>query len=92
MEFIRILWCDNANIIRSKALYINKEIKNRELPLKVGISSGQQGVPVMYDQVLESSLLTPVGGNRIRGRSKDFNSITLCPGTFQGHGGYEVKG
>jgi glutamine synthetase len=56
-DFLRILWCDNANLIRAKALRINREAQD----LIVGISAAQQAVPVMYDGVVEGAGLDPVG-------------------------------
>lgn len=40
IDFIRIIWCDNANIIRAKAIYSNND-KNTDY--YVGISESQQG-------------------------------------------------
>ena len=51
-KFIRVVWCDNANIIRGKAVHIDT-IHDKDV--SVGISRGQQGVPVMYDGVLDGS-------------------------------------
>lgn len=57
-RFLRILWCDNGNMIRSKALRTNDtEISEAT----VGISRAQQGVPVVYDGVAPDAPLDPVG-------------------------------
>ena len=48
IEFIRILWCDNANIIRAKSIYKNS---SEDSNYYVGISEGQQVVPVIYNAV-----------------------------------------
>lgn len=91
-EFIRILWCDNANIIRGKALYVNKENISQKMPLKVGISSGQQGVPVMYDQVIESSLLTPVGEIELEADLQTLTPLPYAPGNFRAMGDMNLNG
>ena len=58
ISFIRVLWCDNANIIRAKAVCVDS-VNDQEVA--VGISRGQQGVPVMYDGVVAGCGLDPVG-------------------------------
>lgn len=92
LEFIRILWCDNANIIRSKAVYINKEMETSESELKVGISRGQQGVPVMYDQVLPDSLLSPVGEIELRPDFETLIPLPYAPGHYRTMGDMKVNG
>ena len=71
IRFIRVLWCDNANIIRAKAVYMDS-LKDDEV--SVGISRGQQGVPVIYDGVVAGSDLDPVG--EIMG---DMSTLTPIP-------------
>ncbi|MFQ4146407.1 glutamine synthetase family protein [Chlorogloeopsis sp. ULAP02] len=58
-RFVRVLWCDNANIIRGKAVHV--EMLRHYFEYGVGISAGQQGVPVMYDAVVRKTGLGPVG-------------------------------
>ena len=87
IDFIRILWCDNANIIRAKSIYKNSsEVSN----YYVGISEGQQGVPAVYDAVVEESGLSPVGEVQLKADLSSFTPIPYSPG----HGrfmGYMVK-
>ena len=80
-QFIRILWCDNANIIRAKALHINT-LKNMDSDneLSVGISRAQQGVPVMYDGVVDGSGLDPVGEITLKGDLSTLTNIPYAPG------------
>lgn len=59
VKFVRIIWCDNANIIRGKAVHLGMLAHYFEHG--VGISIGQQGVPVMYDAVVPETNLGPVG-------------------------------
>ena len=57
-RFLRILWCDNGNMIRSKALRLNESDISEAV---VGISKAQQGVPIVYDGVAPDAPLDPVG-------------------------------
>ena len=59
VKFLRITFCDNANVIRAKAIHLGILAENLEYPM--GISVAQQGVPVMYDTVIKTSGLSPVG-------------------------------
>ena len=63
IKFVRILWCDNANIIRAKAAhvdYLEEYIDNG-----VGITVAQMALPVMYDSVVDDAGLGPVGEVRL---------------------------
>ncbi len=73
-KFVRILWCDNANIIRGKAVHV--EMLPYYFEDGVGISAGQQGVPVMYDAVVRKSGLGPVGEVSLL---PDWSSLTPLP-------------
>ncbi|BDZ71150.1 glutamine synthetase family protein [Methanobacterium petrolearium] len=72
-QFIRVLWCDNANIIRAKAVHVDA-IKDNNV--SVGISRGQQGVPGVYDGVVAGSGLDPVGEITLKG---DMSTLTIIP-------------
>ena len=76
-RFIRVLWCDNANIIRAKAVYVDS-VKDQEV--SVGISRGQQGVPVMYDGVVAGCGLDPVGEVTLKGDMSTLTPIPYAPG------------
>ncbi|MBI5460434.1 glutamine synthetase family protein [Methanobacterium sp.] len=75
--FIRVSWCDNANIIRAKAVCVNS-VKDDEI--SVGISRGQQGVPVMYDGVVAGCGLDPVGEITLKGDMSTLTPIPYAPG------------
>ena len=77
IRFIRVLWCDNANIIRAKAVYMDS-LKDDEV--SVGISRGQQGVPVIYDGVVAGSDLDPVGEIILKGDMSTLTPIPYAPG------------
>ena len=75
IKFVRILWCDNANIIRGKAVHL--DLLDREyFNYGVGISAGQQGVPVMYDAVMPETGLSPVGEVRL---VPDWSTLKILP-------------
>jgi glutamine synthetase len=74
VKFIRILWCDNANIIRAKA--VHRDRIEEYLKHGVGISAAQQGVPVMYDAPAPDSGLGPVGEIRL---VPDLSTVTVLP-------------
>lgn len=76
-KFIRVVWCDNANIIRGKAVHIDT-IHDKDI--LVGISRGQQGVPVMYDGVVDGSGLDPVGEITLKGDLSTLTHIPYAPG------------
>lgn len=59
IRFVRLLWCDNANVIRAKAFHIGFLEEHQQQG--IGISVAQQAVPVMYDAVATESGLGPVG-------------------------------
>jgi glutamine synthetase len=73
VKFVRILWCDNANIIRVKATHIDHY---KGLEQGVGMSVAQQALPVMYDAVVQESGLGPVGEAQL---VPDWNTLTLLP-------------
>jgi glutamine synthetase len=59
IQFVRVLWCDNANIIRAKAFHTNVLAEHQEQGISLSIA--QQAIPVMYDAVVPESRLGPVG-------------------------------
>ncbi|NEO34336.1 MAG: glutamine synthetase [Symploca sp. SIO3C6] len=74
VQFVRILWCDNANIIRGKA--VHRVNLSEYLEYGVGISVAQQAVPVMYDVPVPGSGLGPVGEVRL---VPDWDTFTPLP-------------
>ncbi len=77
IDFIRILWCDNANIIRAKSVY---KSSSEDSNYYVSISEGQQGVPAVYDAVVEESGLSPVGDVQLKADLSSFTPIPYSPG------------
>ena len=74
IKFVRILWCDNANIIRGKAVHL--DLLSEYFNYGVGISTGQQGIPVMYDAVIPETGLSPVGEVRL---VPDWSTLKILP-------------
>jgi glutamine synthetase len=77
IDFIRIIWCDNANIIRAKSIYKNS---SEDSNYYVGISQAQQGVPAVYDAVIGESGLSPVGEVQLKADLSSFTPIPYSPG------------
>jgi len=74
IRFVRLLWCDNANVIRAKAGYIDSLdmfIRNG-----VGITVAQQALPVMGDSVVPETGLGPVGEVRLM---PDWSTLKRLP-------------
>ena len=78
IKFLRVLWCDNANVIRGKSIHIDSISAHMEHG--VGISAAQQSVPVMYDGISPGSGLTPVGEVRLVPDWDSFNVLPYAPG------------
>lgn len=74
VRFIRVVWCDNANIIRGKAIHIGA--LHNHVEHGIGISAAQQAVPVMYDAVMLEAGLSPVGEVRL---IPDWSTLTVLP-------------
>ncbi len=76
-KFLRILWCDNANLIRSKALRLNNDNITQAV---VGISRAQQAVPVTYDGIAPDSKLDPVGEVYLIADNSSIKTLPYVPG------------
>jgi glutamine synthetase len=74
VKFIRLLWCDNANVIRAKAAHIN--FLDECIDYGIGITVAQQALPVMSDVVIAETGLSPVGEVRLMA---DWSTLTLLP-------------
>jgi len=77
VKFLRIVWCDNANIIRAKAVRMTS---NKLSNYYVGISPAQQAIPVVYDEVVPETGLTPVGEIQLTADLSSFKRIPYAPG------------
>jgi glutamine synthetase len=74
IRFVRIIWCDNANIIRAKAAHI--DYLDEYIDNGVGITAAQMALPVMYDYVIADTGLGPVGEVRLM---PDWDTLTILP-------------
>ncbi|NEQ30688.1 MAG: glutamine synthetase [Leptolyngbya sp. SIO4C5] len=59
VRFVRVLWCDNGNVIRAKAIHVGA--LKRHWQRGVGLSVAQQAVPATVDAPAAGSGLGPVG-------------------------------
>ncbi|UBV44682.1 glutamine synthetase family protein (plasmid) [Deinococcus taeanensis] len=74
VQYVRIVWCDHANLIRAKAAHIRMLVDG--LPGGVGIAAAQQALPVMADVVVPGAGLGPVGEVRL---VPDWSTLTVLP-------------
>jgi glutamine synthetase len=74
VKFIRILWCDNGNVIRGKAVHRGR--LSAYLAHGVGISAAQQAVPATVDAPAAGSGLGPVGEIRL---VPDLDTLAVLP-------------
>jgi glutamine synthetase len=62
VRFVRVVWCDNGNVIRGKAIHIDALARQlADGACGVGLSAAQQAIPVVADAVAPGSGLGPVG-------------------------------
>jgi glutamine synthetase len=87
-KFLRILWCDNGNMIRSKAL----RLKKNQTEQYVGISQAQQAVPVTYDGVVPGSTLDPVGEVYLYADQSTIHKVPYAQGNIMAIGDMYVNG
>lgn len=74
VKFVRITFCDNANVIRAKAIHLGILAENLEYP--IGMTVAQQALPVMYDTVVSESGLGPVGEAWLK---PDWSTLKVLP-------------
>ncbi|MEM6401631.1 MAG: glutamine synthetase family protein, partial [Cyanobacteria bacterium P01_D01_bin.116] len=74
IKFIRVVFCDNANIIRSKAFHI--DVLPEHFDTGVSITVAQQAFPVMYDAVIPETGLAPVGEAWL---VPDWSTLSILP-------------
>lgn len=73
VRFVRMLWCDNANVIRAKAARTSHA---SSLTNGIAITKAQQALPVMHDAVVAESGLGPIGEAHL---TPDWNTLTVLP-------------
>lgn len=77
-EYLRLVWCDSANVLRAKAAHIRQLEEVAEHGL--GISAAQQAVPVWRDAFLPESGLGPVGEIRLAPDWATLSGLPYAPG------------
>ncbi|MBI4280325.1 MAG: glutamine synthetase [Armatimonadetes bacterium] len=78
IRLVRFCYCDNANLIRGKAVPI--ENLSGALESGVGYSVAQQALPVMHDVVVEEAGLAPIGEVRLMADAATFTALPYSPG------------
>ena len=78
IKFVRIVWCDNGNVIRGKAVHRN--FFPDYVRHGVGISEAQQAVPVTIDAPAPGSGLGPVGEVRLVPDLETLVPLPYAPG------------
>ncbi|MBE9156863.1 glutamine synthetase [Nodosilinea sp. LEGE 06152] len=81
-RFVRVVWCDNGNVIRGKAIHINalaRQLEGGEA-VAVGLSAAQQAIPVVADAVAPGSGLGPVGEVWLVPDWRTIQSLPYAPG------------
>lgn len=78
IRFVRVLWCDNANVIRGKAFHVGFLAEHQDQG--IGISVAQQAIPIMYDAVAPGSGLGPVGEAWLVPDWSTLNALPYAPG------------
>lgn len=89
IKFLRIVWCDNGNLIRSKALRIDPDDEDE---LYIGISRAQQAVPAVFDGVAHNSMLDPVGEVYIKADPSTILPLPYSKGHARAFGDMYYKG
>ncbi|MGK7929251.1 MAG: glutamine synthetase family protein [Spirulina sp.] len=74
VRFVRIMWCDNANLIRGKAVHCHR--LPHYLTHGVGIARAQQAISVLRDAPVAGAGLGPVGEVRL---VPDWTTVTPLP-------------
>lgn len=91
LRFLRVLWCDNANVIRTKAIHLpslkqqlsvggNAEKRSEELLTRIERSLTNsialQALPVIYDEPVPEAGLEPVKEIRL---VPDWSTLVILP-------------
>jgi glutamine synthetase len=74
VHLVRVLWCDNGNVIRAKAIHIQALADHQEHG--VGVSAAQQAIPATLDAIAPDSGLGPVGEIRL---VPDWSTLAVLP-------------
>jgi len=78
VQFVRILWCDNANVIRAKAAHIG--CSGGWIENGVGVTAACQAMPATVDSPVLETGLGPVGEVRLVPDWETFRLLPWAPG------------
>ncbi|MFH7245475.1 MAG: glutamine synthetase family protein [Spirulina sp.] len=78
VQFVRVVWCDNGNVIRGKAIHVGALAGLEDVG--VSLSAAQQAVPVTVDGVAAGSGLGPVGEVWLRPDWSTLRTLPYAPG------------
>ena len=87
VRYLRVLWCDNANIVRARAVRVRPDMS-----VSVAISQAQLALPVMQDSVVPGAGLGPVGEAELRPDWATLRRLPFAPGEAQVIGDLMVGG
>jgi glutamine synthetase len=79
IRYVRFIWCDNAGLIRAKAVH-TAFLEDYLEGAGVGIAAAQQALPVMMDALASGSGLTPAGEVHMRADWSTFTPLPYAPG------------
>lgn len=77
VRFVRVLWTDNAGLIRGKAIRLHQLSKLARSGL--GMTQAVQSVPVLFDLPQKQSGLSPVGQVWLKPDLETFRRLPWCP-------------
>ncbi|BDP44065.1 glutamine synthetase (plasmid) [Deinococcus aetherius] len=80
VQWVRVHWCDNANVIRAKAAHVGLMDPDAGLPGGIGLAAAQMALPVMFDALAPGSGLSPVGEVRLVPDGTTLRTTALLPG------------
>jgi len=89
-RFVRVLCCDNANVIRAKAVHVSALASILDYGL--GITRAQQAMAVMFDAVVAETGLSPVGEVRLMPDWPTLKAIPYAPGHMRVMGDMYLDG
>lgn len=107
LRFLRILWCDNANLIRSKAIHLPSLLKQipvdgheekrsehllRKLETSLTKSLALQALPVVFDEPVSEAGLEPVKEINLVPDWSTLTALPYAPGHMQVMGDMMIDG
>ena len=77
LQLVRLTWCGSSNVIRAKCIHA-PSCKNWEKVSNegVGLCTGVEALPIMYDSISPNSGIGPVGEVRLK---PDWSTLTPVP-------------